>query len=449
MSDVNSTADSAGNGVGSMDKAAVVHARAGVGKNKVNGQGLPEPSSEDRRLLRRFAERVREIASLPEQKAKRERWLAHNSLKKGAPIILCVPEGAWRELVPAHTLVTSDPVLRDWEYRLRQTAYRHEHIHDDEPIEAFFDIGWVSSFSGWGLKQEEIRTDQLGAARWDHPVKELKDIEKLRFPETVIDEERTRALVALADDIFGDLLEVRIKGMFWWSLGLTDTAMMLRGLERVMLDVYDNPGWLHEFVAFLRDGMMHMLESLEAGGWLTLNNGGNYICSGGVGLTDELPAAGYEPGHVRLRDMWGFAESQEFVGVSPRVFKEFAHDYQLPLLGKFGLNGYGCCEPVHHWLDAILRTPNLRRISVSPWADLKVCSQAFGDRYIFSYKPHPGVLAGEHLNEEAIRAPLENAMRIARGCRLEIIMKDTHTVRNDPWRIERWTQIAGEVRDAL
>ncbi|MFH1007430.1 MAG: hypothetical protein V1800_08015 [Candidatus Latescibacterota bacterium] len=403
-------------------------------------------SKHDREVLRELAANVAQIAALPEQQIKRERWMAHNALEKGKPMIMCFPGDSWRELLPESRLVLSESPLRDWERSLRQTIYAHEHIDDDEVVEPVFDIGWVQTFSGWGLKERWICTEvPLGSGTWEPPIKELSDIEKLEFPKTLVDEERTHELVALAHDLFGDLLEVRIRGMIFWSVGLANTAAMLRGLEPLMLDMCEHPEWVHELMSFLRDGTLHWIKSLEAEGVLSLNNEADHVCSGGVFHSRELPAPGYLPGHVRLRDTWGFAESQEFVGISPRFFEEFALAYQLPLLEQFGLTAYGCCEPLHDRLEQIKRIPNLRRVSISPWADPEISAEALGDRYIFSYKPHPGVLVAEQLDELSIKRQLERVVKTAGDGVLEIIMKDTQTLRNEPWRIERWTEIAREV----
>lgn len=403
-------------------------------------------TGEDRELLRSLASQVARIAHLPEQEEKRKLWIAHNSLEKVGPMVMSFPEGSWNELLPPESLRLTDPVLRGWECSLRQTIYAHEHLHDDEVVEPVFDIGWVSTFSGWGLDYRWICPEGTKASTWDSPMKELRDIERLRFPTSVMDEERTHELVAVASDIFGDLLNVRIRGLLWWSVGLANTAVMLRGLQQVMLDMYDNPGWLHELMSFLRDGTIHWIESLETQGYLTLNNEADHVCSGGVFHTRELPSAGYVPGRVRLKDTWGFAEAQEFVGVSPQQFEEFALEYQLPILERFGLTCYGCCEPLHDRLHLLKRIPNLRRVSISPWADPVAAAEGLGDDYIFSYKPNPATLAAVDLDENFIRRQIEEIMRICRDCVLEIIMKDTHTVNGEPWRIERWTRIASEVR---
>jgi hypothetical protein len=149
-------------------------------------------------------------------------------------------------------------------------------------------------------------------------------------------------------------------------------------------------------------------------------------------------------GKVRTCDMWGFAESQETVGVSPEMFAEFIFPYQLSLLSRFGLNCYGCCEPLDARWHIIKQIPNLRRISVSPWASISKMAEYLQDDYIFSMKPNPSLLAMESFDEGLIRRVLRQSMREAAECRLEVIMKDNHTLRGDPNRAVRWVEIALE-----
>ena len=219
---------------------------------------------------------------------------------------------------------------------------------------------------------------------------------------------------------------------------------MLRGLGQLMLDIYDSPDRVHEMMSRLRDATMDRLDFLESNGLLCLNNGCDYVGSGGLGFSDELPAGDFT-GTVRCKDMWGFGEAQEFVSVSPAMFEEFSLQYQLPMLERFGLNCYGCCEPLDTRLEVVKKIPRLRRISISPWADLEISAESLEDKYIFSYKPNPSVLAAITLDEDLIRNLLREAVCIAEGCVLEMVMKDTHTVNHEPERIERWTEIAQEV----
>jgi hypothetical protein len=142
--------------------------------------------------------------------------------------------------------------------------------------------------------------------------------------------------------------------------------------------------------------------------------------------------------------MWGFCESQETAGVSPGMFAEFVYPYQVPLLERFGLNCYGCCEPLDRRWAVIKGAPGLRRVSVSPWADLKTMAGELEDKFIFSYKPSPADLAMPKMNEEKVRSGLREALQATRGCRLEIIMKDNHTLGNNPDNASRWCRIARE-----
>ncbi|MCY2929393.1 MAG: hypothetical protein NTV86_07825 [Planctomycetota bacterium] len=80
-----------------------------------------------------------------------------------------------------------------------------------------------------------------------------------------------------------------------------------------------------------------------------------------------------------------------------------------------------------------------------PGADLRKSAEGLGDRYIFSYKPNPAALAAETWDPVTVRKGLREAVQIARGCVLEIIMKDTHTCRHQPQRIWDWVRIAKEV----
>jgi hypothetical protein len=137
------------------------------------------------------------------------------------------------------------------------------------------------------------------------------------------------------------------------------------------------------------------------------------------------------------------------VGISPIMFAEFVLPYQLPLLERFGLVCYGCCEPLDKRWRYVQGIPRLRRVSVSPWSNLAKMAELLGDRYIYSMKPPPSDLALPSFDADRIRANLREAMRVTRNCRVEVIMKDNHTIGGDPQRVRRWVQIAREEAEDL
>jgi hypothetical protein len=328
---------------------------------------------------------------------------------------------------------------------MRRALYTAEVLRDDQPISRFFDINWQVDKTDFGVEVHTHRTAERGSYNYTQTMTNLEtDIDRLAYRKMDVDREKTHALVLEANATFGDLLPARIRGQHWWTLGLTWDAIKLIGLEALMLAPYDQPENLHRLMAWLRDEAIAFISWFENEGLLTDQNENDYVGSGGVAFTDELPAPGRAEGSpARLIDLWGFAESQETVGVSPQMFAEFVLPYQRPILERFGLNCYGCCEPVDTRIDAILTIPRLRRISVSPWANERVLAERLGDGYIYSRKPNPAPVCVD-FNEEAIRSSIRHTLDITRNCRLELIMKDTHTVEHDPRRLARWVEIARE-----
>jgi len=66
------------------------------------------------------------------------------------------------------------------------------------------------------------------------------------------------------------------------------------------------------------------------------------------------------------------------------------------------------------------------------------------DRYILSYKPNPAALAVPRIDEAQIRRDLRHALEVTRGCVVEIIMKDNHTIGGRPENVVQWCRIARE-----
>ena len=238
------------------------------------------------------------------------------------------------------------------------------------------------------------------------------DLKKLHSPAVEIDWETTNGCLAIAKDVFGDLLTVRLKGPWWWSLGLTYLAATFRGLQNMLCDFVENPDGLKELLSIISRGHLDKLDYLEANHLLSLNNDGTYVGSGGYGFSDQLPQPDMAD-HVRPCDMWGFTESQETVHVSPKMYAEFIFPCEKPIMDRFGLTCYGCCEPLHGRWETVKRHHNLRRVSCSAWVNVEKMAEFLGDKYIFSFKPNPAALAVPELNDgvdpqRAARSPGED-----------------------------------------
>ena len=399
-------------------------------------------------LLRRLAVRVAELAAQPCQAEKRALWQRHNHLEPTRPVIFCDPENAWHEILPEEDLACRSPLARQWEFILRREIFWGEQMGDDRPIEPFFDIAVPFEKPFWGLREQRVGGEDGGAYTWDAPVKSEADFDRLRLPTVAADFAAAGRMQDLANEIFDGLLAVRRRTAWWWTTGMTWTLVNLRGLQQVMYDMTDRAQFLHRLMALLRDGTLRLAEGLEQAGLLAPNWDGAYVGSGALGYTHELPQADFD-GRARMKDLWVLGESQETVGVSPRMFAEFIWPYQRPILERFGLVCYGCCEPLDTRWKVIRELPNLRRVSVSPWSDREKMAAALGSRYIFSMKPNPADLAMEGFDSARIRATLRRDFEITRGCRVEAVMKDNHTIRRDPRRVIEWVRIAREEAERI
>lgn len=401
----------------------------------------------DRQIIRDLACRVAAIAAEPVQEERREVWYAQNSLQPHRPPIFISPEGSWSELLTPADLQCESEEARGIEHGLRLRLYAWDHFADDQVCDATWSVSLAVANTGWGLDVTTHHSDApRGAYVWDAAIQTRADLDRLQTPTATHDPAESQRRLAYYQDLFGDILQVELVGRWWWAFGLIDEWTRLRGITQTFWDMSDDPEFVHAGMQRLMEGKLAWFESLEQQGLLTLNNGNHYISSGAFGYCRELPQADYT-GTARLMDLWGFAEAQTMSEVSPAMHEEFVLRYQLPLLERFGLNNYGCCEPLHRKLDLLkAQVPRLRRVSISPWADKRMSAEKLAGDIIFSWKPNPATLAAVDFDPEWVRQDIRETLEIAKehGCCVELILKDTHTCNHQPQRFDEWGRIARE-----
>jgi hypothetical protein len=327
---------------------------------------------------------------------------------------------------------------------LRKELAWGESIRDDKPIEPLFEVGYTYTDSEWGVEETYHGGVSGQSYAWEGGITGPDDVAKIGVPRIQVDYRTTLETLACATEVFSGILRVGLRAVWWWTLGMTWDLARLVGLEKMLYLLYDNPGMVHRIMGILRDGYLAKLDYLEQNGLLSLNNNHAYVGSGGIGYTRELPRRELDGTGVKPADMWCLTESQETIGISPDQFEEFVFQYQRPLQSRFGLNCYGCCEPLDTRWHVVKKTPNLRRVSVSPWADQGKMAENLQDSYVYSRKAPPSLLALPRIHEEAVRADIRATLEATKGCVLEIIMKDNHTLGKNPDNLVQWVRIARE-----
>ncbi len=402
-------------------------------------------------VLRGLAEEYAEIALDPIQEAKRRLWSAHNSLKKTRIPVLAT-YGMWnvwcREVFPDSAMQCQDPFYRGHERALRMMIFNHRVVKDDFILEPWITQG--ASVSGawgrmWGVDEGAHGSGmEGGAVKYDAPIAEWSDMAKLRATRHSVDEDATRINVERLHDAIGDVLPIDVPhtpGYSGFSADISTDICKLRGLEQIMVDMYDDPEHLHELLAFMRDGILAAQAEAEALGHYGLTSGTNQCMC----YCDELEWPRPNSGPRKRKDLWGFMAAQEFTLISPAMHDEFLLQYQLPIIKEFGLSHYGCCENLTTKIDMLRQIPNLRIIAVTPTADAGKCAEQIGTDYVISWRPNPTDMICCGFDEVKIRRILRENLAAMQGCRVHIHLKDIETVEGDITRMTRWVEIAREV----
>jgi len=395
----------------------------------------------ERSELRRLADRVAGIAAAPENEVIKRRWRAVNGLRRPdrAPV-WCRPVGAWSELLPEESLVCRDPWLRSVERELRRILIKHE-IGDDSPVADYFPVAAVFKVTPsdtWGVRIEHHRPSEAGGSwKFSPPLKDEADFERLRMPRYTYDSAATESRLAALDKLFGDRLPPRYVCHLPLSATLGTVAADLRGLTELMLDMAVRPDLAHRLMALMRDACLASLDDLEAAGRLTPNNDEAMTGSDPVG--PEIPA----DGRFSLKNLWIMANSQEFDQVSPAMWREFCLEYQRPILERFGLSAYGCCENLTRKIDGVLSIPNLRIFVCSAWTDLDRVIERVERNYVIMWRQKASEVVFAP-DTDRLRQDLESGLQRLKGAYYQIVLREIQTLAGHLDRLHLWTRLAIE-----
>jgi len=412
-------------------------------------------AKEDEAILRELAEKKAEIAQKSVQGKKIDLWKKLNDLEDTRPL-LWINELPWHELNvdgELHTK-TKTPFSKFLETRLKRTLYCWKHIPVDMVVEPTLPCYVVIESTGFGISEEvdiaitDVESEVV-SREFTQQIKDEEDLEKIKLPRIDYKEKETKKKYQVMKNLFDGILDVEKTGIpgFWFSPW--DELIRWWGVQEALTDLVLRPRFVHKVMEKLTDAYLYMLSQYEDKNLLALNNGNYRAGSGGLGFTDKLPQKDFDPSRIRTQDLWGSGAAQIFSDVSPDMHYEFALSYEIKWMEKFGLNYYGCCEPLDRKIDLLKKIPNLRKISISPWADLDSAIEKMGKDYVISYKPNPAIFTADNWDPKNIRIELQKTFEKFRGYRVEVILKDISTVKYKPQRLWEWAKIATEVAKEL
>ena len=404
----------------------------------------------DRDVLRPLAERYSAIAHMDIQKERMERYYRTNGLEEVRPVVL-IDEIPWGE-IRDEALVNQCQIeeYRGLEGLLRRSLYQWEHFQVDKVFTPVFQVSKRVRSSGIGL---EVRDTQIkgdtGAYITSHEYEDQleteEDLERLELPVISYDREGTERAAELAGEVFSGLMETEIIGAVF-QYNIWDQISCYRGVSSLLMDLAVRPDFMHRTARrFTEIAAATSRQYVELG--LLHTNPLLLHCT--PACSRELPAADFS-GTPRPEDVWGRCSAQIFSAVSPGMHDEFDLEYNQELFGSCGLLYYGCCEPLDTKIDILRkRFANLRKVSITPWADPENAARGMGGDYVLAAKPNPAFVGWPTFDPAPVQEEIHRTLEACRrhGTTCEFVLKDVSTIANRPENLTRWAQTVDGVID--
>ena len=407
----------------------------------------------DLHILRQLAGEYAELAMTDFNLAVPNRYRDLNSLRSDVRPPVLAFEEPWGEFDHEELkLRCVDERSRALENHLRREIFKVRHHRGDYAIKPYAEAQVVLNDSGYGFTVNDQRTIEslTGSSISAHSyVDQLPDesaLENFRMPEITINQEQTDANVALVSEVFNGLLKVRKAGKTLY-MASWDVIPRLHGVQNCMFDLYDRPEFMHAVIDMFTRVHEHELTRYEE---LNVLETDPYYLHCTPACTWDLPVKDIDRDNITAKDVWCRSMAQIFSMVSPDMHDEFDLQYTQRLFDRCGLGYYGCCEPLHTKIPQLReRFKNLRRISITPWADPDIAADQIGSDYVMSYKCNPAFVASGKLDVEPARAEVE---RVLEACHrnhtpCEFILKDVSTVSGRADVLTEWVDMVNECID--
>ncbi|MBQ9084671.1 MAG: hypothetical protein IJY24_03350 [Clostridia bacterium] len=403
-------------------------------------------SEKDTLILRELAEKYISYAFSDKNSERRELWRKLNCMNMQKPMVT-IDQIPWDELNTDGSLTNrvEDNYFRGIETTLLRSIYKFEHLQADTVLDPYIVLPRAISNSGFGLTTQRLKHSSNGTVcshLFEDQLEELEDVQKIHTPTISINTELEAEILFEAERIFGGIAPLQWGGIMLHS-GLWDSITFWKGVESCYIDLIERPELIHAIMERYTTAFIEHIEEINR---LELYSIQSNNCHCSYTFNDRISDEERLTGSRTTYNGWTFSMAQLFTSVSPEVNREFELPYMSRIFGYFDSVYYGCCERLDDRLDIICQMPNIRKISCSPWSDREHFASVLPKKYIMSNKPTPSYLAGSSFDEDIVREDIRRTIKAAKenGLGLELLLKDISTVRNDPARLWRWSEIAAE-----
>ena len=300
------------------------------------------------------------------------------------------------------------------ETQLKMKLYHFNHFNDNTPFtdELFIWFGVITELSMFG--SEIVYYEHKEAWIKEPIIKEYEDAEKIAIPNFY--KSGLMPKIHQYYEVMSELADGKLKVMFPdFARGPFCIVAHLRGLEKILMDMFLNPDFVHKMMRFLVDA--NKLWTEERNKFLGVEKHKSKL------YNDEIDCP----------------------TLSPEVYREMIFPYEKELSEYHGgISYWHSCGNTTKFIETIGMLPNLELLHVGPWTSYKEADIVFGDKTALDICLNPQVDVLE-ADEVGMAQKLQNIM--------ESCLHNNYTVRADGFmphgdveseivQIKKWAAIA-------
>jgi hypothetical protein len=398
-------------------------------------------NQKDKILLRELAKQTVELSAKEVNQKRIQRIRQMNGLKPVRPLVW-IDELPWHEMDIDGQLALhcESDKAKEMEQYFRRVIFRWKYFQADMVVENAYYIEKAFTDSGVGIDANEntLATDKNNNIVSHHMSDQLDTDEKVDSIKMPVIEARPdidKIKLGFAEEILEGIMPVKLRGCAvlyspW------DHISWLRGVENCFIDMTDRPEFIHKMIRKFTDAGLCKYTQMEELGLLDFDISAIHCTPP---YCDDTPAKDYSGGKIGLKDVWFRGAAQLFSSASPAMQDEYDLQYMRELMDKCAVSYYGCCEPLDKFIPYLKKVPNLRKIGVSPWANVRSSAEQIGGNYVLARKPNPANVAGV-FNSETVKKEITETVKycIENKCPYEFVLKDISTVTYKPQNLIDW-----------
>ena len=312
--------------------------------------------------------------------------------------------------------VTPDFAAQMIEFQLRQKIWKFQDTPDDTPISPVINsnlaLSWLYRPGPFGERFDVVA--ETGAYVVSPVILEESDLDSIEFPRYAFDRALHEARLTVYNEILGGELVVYDDGLPAKIYAPFGVANNLRGGLELLMDVKERPEFVHRLMRRITEatlGYNAKARDFEAAMWPKT----------GVGVLpeDHIVPWEFSRGGVYMTLLGSDEVSCDMF--APEEYEEFIFPYEREVAATCDHIYYHSCGNLTPLFEKIVQLPNLHRLHVSPWSDMRTAVEAAAGKVIIEKWLDPKVNL-DLLSPEAMLESVKKITDLGGGYALEMIV---------------------------